>query len=200
MRHLGGGLEQNQAAAGVDAIDPPAVGRGHELLPVGCWVLPPQREKEATLAIEVAVAGAGVAAPLGKHRHHITVEGDRRCRLLDGRLVSPRGFRQQKQPEQHCRRGPQGCGGCCELRPPWGRPTNWGPLANGRVLDGHHGDQLSGAARGSQTLCRSFLGYLTCRWQAQHPLAAESRSAGQLRDRLAPRCEQHGTAGEVGHA
>jgi hypothetical protein len=74
-------FEENEAFVGDHPVDPPAGDRLHKLLVVEVRVFAPQREEEAPLAVDVPVAGPGVAARLGEDRHHVPLEGDR---LLSG--------------------------------------------------------------------------------------------------------------------
>ncbi len=80
---LAGGLEEQQAGVGVGEVDAPAVEVAGEGVVVLFGVVAEQGQAEAALALEGAVAGAGVAAHAAEHAHDVALEID----LLHGRAA-----------------------------------------------------------------------------------------------------------------
>jgi hypothetical protein len=75
VRELGGGLEQQQAAVGVDRVHPPGEKVARQRVVILARVLPAQRQLEAALAVLVSVARPGVATRLGEDGHDVVAEG-----------------------------------------------------------------------------------------------------------------------------
>ncbi len=111
VRHLAGGLEQEQAAVRIDAVDAAAfhfAGQGEVIL---LGVVAEEAEPEAALALERAVAGAGIAARAAEYAHHVPFKIDLVYGLAAGQrnLSGLRGNpshheqRRGKQCESHAR-------------------------------------------------------------------------------------------------
>src|SRR5439155_14501548 len=77
MRHLARRLLQDQTGFGIERRNPPALRVARQAVQVEGGVLTAQRQTETVFAVEIAVAGAGVAAALAEDRHDVVDEADR---------------------------------------------------------------------------------------------------------------------------
>ena len=72
MRDGRGGLKQNQAVVGRGDIYTATSQIVREGTNIIDWIVSTERKLEAVFAVLSTMAGACIAAQLGKHRHHVT--------------------------------------------------------------------------------------------------------------------------------
>ena len=71
MRDGGGRLEQHQAVVRLNAIHSTALQLVHQRVVIEFGVIPAKRKLEPVLAVERAVAGAGIATDRRQNRHDL---------------------------------------------------------------------------------------------------------------------------------
>src|SRR5262249_38387622 len=98
MGHLARSLQEDQAGIGIDAIDAPAGGLAEQALVIQLWIGSKQTQPKTALALDHAVAGAGITAQSAEQRNHVTTK-----QRLDGcRGILLSGLRKLRVEHEYC--------------------------------------------------------------------------------------------------